>query len=63
MVDPDRSFVVRAADSVSTQEYTPFEGHELTGAVTDVWLRGTQILTDGEVTGAPTGRYLHRPTA
>ena len=63
LVDPDRSFVVRAADSVSTQEYTPFEGHELTGAVTDVWLRGTQILTDGEVTGAPTGRYLHRPTA
>jgi allantoinase len=62
LVDPDRHFVVRAADSVSTQEYTPFEGHELTGSVDHVWLRGQRILEDGNVTGQANGRYLSRPT-
>jgi len=62
LVDPDRSWTVRAADSESTQEYTPFEGTELTAAVSDVWLRGQQILTDGTVVGAPSGRYIRRPS-
>lgn len=62
LVDPDRTYTVDAADSVSTQEYTPFEGHELTGSVDHVWLRGRQILDDGKVVGDPTGRYLSRPT-
>jgi len=61
LVDPDASFVVRAADSESTQEYTPFDGHELTGQVTDVWLRGARILDNGKVTSTPTGQYLKRP--
>jgi allantoinase len=62
LVDPDVSFVVRAEDSASTQEYTPFEGHELTGRVTDVWLRGQRILDAGNVVGTPQGLYLRRPT-
>ncbi len=61
LVDPDASFVVRAEDSVSAQEYTPFEGHELTGKVEDVWLRGERIVRAGEVVGEPVGAYLHRP--
>ena len=44
----------------STQEYTPFEGFELTARVTDTWVRGHQVLADGAV-GEPVGRYLHRP--
>ncbi len=62
LVDPDRSWVVRAEDSLSTQEYTPFEGFELTAAVTDTFVRGNQVLKDGSVVGSPVGRYLHRPT-
>ena len=62
LVDPDRSWVVRAQDSLSTQEYTPFEGFELTAAVTDTFVRGNQVLKDGAVVGSPVGRYLHRPT-
>lgn len=62
LVDPERTWTVRAAESESTQEYTPFEGFELTAAVTDTFLRGKQVLADGEVTGAPAGRYLSRPT-
>lgn len=61
VLDPDRSFVVRAADSESTQEYTPFEGHELTGWVKDVFLRGEQILADGNIAGRPAGRFIRRP--
>ena len=62
IVDPDRTWTVRAEDSESTQEYTPFEGVELTAAVTDVFLRGTRIVDDGTVVGEPGGQYLRRPT-
>lgn len=60
LLDPAVSFVVHAADSPSSQGYTPFEGHELTGKVTDVWLRGARILDGGNVVGEPGGRYQHR---
>lgn len=62
LVDPSDTWTVRAADSESTQEYTPFEGFELTARVTDTFLRGNRVLTDGKVTGEPVGTYLHRPT-
>ena len=53
---------MRAADSESAQEYTPFEGFELTARVTDTFLRGQQVMTDGVVTEESHGRYLSRPT-
>ena len=62
LVNPDRSWVVRAADSQSAQEYTPFEGFELTAQVTATFLAGQAIFRDGKVVGQPAGRYLHRPT-
>lgn len=62
LVDPDESFVVRAAQSESTQGYSPLEGHELKGRAKHVFLRGRQILDKGNVIGAPTGRYVARPT-
>jgi allantoinase len=61
LVDPERTVTVRATDSESTQEYTPFEGFELTARVDDVWLRGQQVLSDGAVVGDPQGQYLRRP--
>ncbi|HEY8451059.1 MAG: dihydroorotase family protein [Micromonosporaceae bacterium] len=61
LVDPDRSWVVRAEDSESTQEYTPLEGYEMTARVDDVFLRGQRILADGKVVGEPAGRYQSRP--
>nr|WP_253945503.1 dihydroorotase family protein [Nocardioides sp. zg-DK7169] len=63
LVDIDQAWTVRAADSVSSQEYTPFEGADLTAKVTDTFLRGQQIMTDGVVTDETPGRYLARPTA
>jgi allantoinase len=29
--------------------------------VTNTFLRGTQIYSDGKVTGLPTGQYVKRP--
>ncbi|SHK98436.1 allantoinase [Pseudonocardia thermophila] len=63
LVDPDLTWTVRAADSESTQEYTPFEGFEMTAAVTDTFVRGRQVLADRKVVGERAGGYLHRPTS
>ena len=62
IVDPDTSWVVRAAESLSSQEYTPFEGMELTARVTDTFVRGQQVLKDGNIVGQPVGQYIRRPT-
>lgn len=62
LVDPSTTWTVHAEDSESTQEFSPFEGFELGARVTDTWVRGRQVLDRGNVVGAPTGRYLHRPT-
>ena len=62
LVDPDASWVVRAEESASSQEYSPFEGMEMTARVTDTFVRGHRVLQDGNVVGQPIGQYIHRPT-
>jgi allantoinase len=62
LVDPKETFVVRAAESESEHGYTPFEGQELTGRVKSTFLRGKLIYDNGNVVGAPGGKYLRRPT-
>ncbi|GAB4586524.1 dihydroorotase [Nocardia sp. IFM 10818] len=63
LIDPDARWTVRAADSESAQEYTPFEGFAMNAAVTDVFLRGRHVVRDGRVQGDPHGRYLRRTPA
>ena len=63
LVDPAASWTIRAADSPSTQGYTPFEGLAMSARVASTWLRGQKIQEGGRVLGKPRGRYLHRPTA
>ncbi len=62
LVDPEAPWTVRAVDSASTQEYTPFEGLEMTAKVTDTFVRGHHVFVAGAVTGDPMGHYLHRPS-
>jgi allantoinase len=62
VVDPNASWTIRAKDSESTQGYTPFEGIELSARVKATFLRGELVCEDGNVSGKPRGRYLHRPT-
>jgi allantoinase len=61
LVDPNCSWIVRAAESPSQQGYTPFEGQELTAKVKQTYLRGNLIYDNGNIIGQPSGRYLHRP--
>ena len=63
IVDPARSWTIAAKDSPSTQGYTPFEGLAMSARVDATFLRGMKIYEDGQVLGAPRGKYLHRPTA
>jgi allantoinase len=62
LVDPRSSWTIRAAESASTQGYTPFEGIELGCKVKATFLRGGLIYENGKLLGQPRGRYLHRPT-
>lgn len=59
--DPEEVFEVNAANSPSTQGYTPFEGQELTGKVKTTFLRGQMVYDNGDVVGEPQGKYLSRP--
>jgi allantoinase len=62
LVDPNKTWTIRARDSESTQGYTPFEGIELKAKVMSTFLRGELVCENGNVTGKPRGRYIHRPT-
>lgn len=63
LVDENAEWTVHAADSASSQEYTPFEGFRMNARVTDTFLRGAHIMHDGEILGEPTGQYQRRPVA
>ncbi len=60
LVDDTVDYVVHAEDSLSAQEYTPFEGFRLTARVTDTFLRGEPVFADGEIVGEPRGRFVKR---
>jgi allantoinase len=63
LVDPAKTWTIRASESPSTQGYTPFEGIELSARVEATYLRGEQIYAnDRGVIGQPRGQYLFRPT-
>ena len=62
LLDPNETFTVRAAESESSQGYTPFEGMDLTGRVRSTFLRGELVYGDGNVVGAARGKYVSRPT-
>lgn len=63
LVDPAQSWTIHAADSESTQQYTPFEGFDLTAKVTDTYVRGQHVFGDGQILGEPTGQYVRRGSA
>jgi allantoinase len=60
IVDPGESFVVRAAESLSEQGYSPFEGVELSGRVKSTFLRGALVYDSGGIVGPARGKYLRK---
>ncbi|MGB3634980.1 MAG: dihydroorotase family protein [Rubrobacteraceae bacterium] len=61
IVDMEEVLPVTAERLISAQEYTPFEGMELTGWPVRTLLRGETVFADGEVVGEPAGAYMKRP--
>ncbi len=61
LVDPQKSWIVRAVDSPSQQGYTPFEGYEMNARISRTLLRGQTIFADGQIVGKAQGKYLKRP--
>jgi allantoinase len=63
LVRLDDPWTVHAGDSFSTQEYSPLEGFPMEARVVHTFLRGRQILANGQITGEPAGQYLRRGLA
>jgi len=61
IVDMDETHPVTTERLLSAQEYTPFEGMELTGWPVHTLLRGRSAFAEGEPVGEPAGTYLRRP--
>ncbi len=61
IVDMDETHPVTTERLLSAQEYTPFEGMELTGWPVRTILRGETVFANGEPVGEPSGTYLKRP--
>lgn len=60
LVDPNASWTVKAEESLSSQEYSPFEGFDMGARVTDTFLRGVKIYTNGAICGYPIGKFVKR---
>jgi dihydroorotase-like cyclic amidohydrolase len=58
IVDMEASHAVTTERLLSAQDFTPFEGMELTGWPVQTLLRGRVVLRDGAPVGAPSGVYL-----
>jgi dihydropyrimidinase/allantoinase len=61
IVDLDETYPVTTERLLSAQDYTPFEGMELTGWPVRTILRGRTVFADGKPVGEPIGAYLRRP--
>lgn len=61
--DPEKTVTYGANDLHDNVGYNPWEGRTITGWPTDVWLRGTHIVQNGQFHATPgMGRKIDRPT-
>lgn len=61
LIDLEREQVVTPELLHSAQDHTPFQGVALKGWPVRTILRGETAYRDGEVVGAPAGRFVSRP--
>ncbi|OHV68134.1 dihydroorotase [Mesorhizobium sp. LCM 4577] len=60
IVDPRRSSIIANADQVSRAGYTPFDGWTVKARLTNVFLRGREIVRDGRLVGPAQGKIVTR---
>lgn len=58
--DPDWQGTLTDADQHTAADYTPYNGMPVQGRPSRVYLRGTQIVQDGELIKENTGMYVRR---
>ena len=59
LLDPARSWTVRAEDLHTRADFSAWEGWEVTGKVVTTILRGAVVVADGRFVGAPAGGRFH----
>ncbi|BCM20151.1 dihydroorotase [Mesorhizobium sp. J8] len=60
IIDPRRSSTIANADQVSLAGYTPFDGWTVKAVLTNVFLRGIEIVRDGQLVSAAQGKIVTR---
>jgi dihydropyrimidinase len=61
--DPNATYEITADDNASISDFTLFEGREVTGAVEATFVRGKQIVANGDIVGEPGyGEFIDRNT-
>lgn len=58
--DPDWEGMISDETQHSAADYTPYDGMKITGRPAHVYLRGEEIVRDGEVIAENKGAYVHR---
>ena len=59
LIDPRRRFRVSNEEQHSKAALSPFEGFECQGLPVKVFLRGTEVMSDGKVTDQKRGTFVH----
>ncbi|WP_108814150.1 dihydropyrimidinase [Loktanella sp. Alg231-35] len=60
--DPQKTVIYGANDLHDNVGYNPWVGRKITGWPTDVWLRGAQIVQNGQFQATPgSGQWIDRP--
>lgn len=60
ILDPRRSSTMANAEQVSRAGYTPFDGWTVKARLTNVFLRGREIVRDGRLVGPAQGKIVTR---
>lgn len=64
LFDPGARRTIRQADLHHTSDYTPYQGLEVSGAVRTVYVRGEEVVRDGQFVGRRGwGRFVERRLA
>lgn len=61
VVDPDGTTVIRSAEMLSKQQFTPYDGWSRRGSLDAVYLRGRHLVEGGTLVSEPFG--AHAPSA
>ena len=60
VIDTEQPWQVRKSDLFTKNQWSVYEGMELTGRPVATFLRGKPVYRDGQILGEPQGRWITR---